>query len=200
MNDETGRRNYTKYNKYITLMKVTEEDGDPKLMKSGEMTPNQVASLSFFNDTIIPSANILNSITLEPIATPAVSGNLNNTNNNSNNSNNSNKFLENPNVNSLLDDDLIRIPLFTTLMNAAMAEHQQKMQQDQQQQHQQQQQQQSGARLITPSVTISAVKRSSPPTPKPTDDLITDVRQDGNEKKISYRCRKCNFRYKTNNN
>lgn len=37
MNDETGRRNYTKYNKYITLMKVTEEDGDPKMMKSGEM-------------------------------------------------------------------------------------------------------------------------------------------------------------------
>lgn len=50
MNDETGRRNYTKYNKYITLMKVTEEDGDPKLMKSGEMTPNQEASLSFIND------------------------------------------------------------------------------------------------------------------------------------------------------
>ncbi|XP_055381830.1 putative uncharacterized protein DDB_G0282133 isoform X2 [Condylostylus longicornis] len=50
MNDETGRRNYTKYNKYITLMKVTDEDGDPKLMKSGEMTPNQEASLSFIKD------------------------------------------------------------------------------------------------------------------------------------------------------
>lgn len=50
MNDETGRRNYTKYNKYITLMKVTEEDGDPKLMKSGEMTPNQEASLAFLNE------------------------------------------------------------------------------------------------------------------------------------------------------
>lgn len=47
MNDETGRRNYTKYNKYITLMKVTEEDGDPKLLKSGEMTPSQEAALSF---------------------------------------------------------------------------------------------------------------------------------------------------------
>lgn len=45
MNDETGRRNYTKYNKYITLMKVTDEDGDPKHMKSGEMTPSQEASL-----------------------------------------------------------------------------------------------------------------------------------------------------------
>lgn len=46
MNDETGRRNYTKYNKYITLMKVTGEDGDPKQMKSGEMTPNQEAAAS----------------------------------------------------------------------------------------------------------------------------------------------------------
>lgn len=45
MNDETGRRNYTKYNKYITLMKITDEDGDPKYMKSGEMTPSQEASL-----------------------------------------------------------------------------------------------------------------------------------------------------------
>lgn len=45
MNDETGRRNYTKYNKYITLMKVTDEDGDPKHMKSGEMTPSQEATL-----------------------------------------------------------------------------------------------------------------------------------------------------------
>ncbi|XP_055709569.1 uncharacterized protein LOC129805580 isoform X1 [Phlebotomus papatasi] len=45
MNDETGRRNYTKYNKYITLMKVTDEDGNLKLMKSGEMTPNQEAAL-----------------------------------------------------------------------------------------------------------------------------------------------------------
>lgn len=47
MNDETGRRNYTKYNKYITLMKVTDEDGDPKLMKSGEMTPGQEAAMSY---------------------------------------------------------------------------------------------------------------------------------------------------------
>ncbi|XP_031627322.1 uncharacterized protein LOC116343422 isoform X2 [Contarinia nasturtii] len=45
MNDETGRRNYTKYNKYITLMKVTDEDGDPKHMKSGEMTPSQEAAM-----------------------------------------------------------------------------------------------------------------------------------------------------------
>lgn len=50
MNDETGRRNYTKYNKHITLMKVTDEDGDPKLLKSGEMTPSQEAALSFLNE------------------------------------------------------------------------------------------------------------------------------------------------------
>lgn len=51
MNDETGRRNYTKYNKHITLMKVTEEDGDPKLLKSGEMTPSQEAALSFLGQS-----------------------------------------------------------------------------------------------------------------------------------------------------
>lgn len=63
MNDETGRRNYTKYNKYITLMKVTEEDGDPKLMKSGEMTPNQETNLSFgshrpYNSSPIDTASM----------------------------------------------------------------------------------------------------------------------------------------------
>lgn len=52
MNDETGRRNYTKYNKYITLMKVTEGDGNLKLMKSGEMTPNQEASLQSPHENI----------------------------------------------------------------------------------------------------------------------------------------------------
>ncbi|KAJ6646358.1 hypothetical protein Bhyg_01569 [Pseudolycoriella hygida] len=57
MNDETGRRNYTKYNKHITLMKVDAEDGDPKLLKSGEMTPSQEANLSFLghkSDSNIP--------------------------------------------------------------------------------------------------------------------------------------------------
>jgi hypothetical protein len=39
MNDETGRRNYTKYNKYVTLMKVTDADSDDKKsLKSGEMS------------------------------------------------------------------------------------------------------------------------------------------------------------------
>ncbi|KAH8276443.1 hypothetical protein KR018_012261, partial [Drosophila ironensis] len=38
MNDETGRRNYAKYNQYLTLMKVTTEQlADPKAMRTGEM-------------------------------------------------------------------------------------------------------------------------------------------------------------------
>jgi hypothetical protein len=38
MNDETGRRNYTKYNKYVTLMKVTDAENEDKKLKSGEMS------------------------------------------------------------------------------------------------------------------------------------------------------------------
>lgn len=179
MNDETGRRNYTKYNKYITLMKVTEEDGDPKLMKSGEMTPNQVASLSFINDynkqqqqpqNSSPSTtsvtNLLNGIrediTLEPLAPKSNAGTGEET------------------------ESFIRLPLLASMMNAAMA----------QQQHSQQQKEQENATLITPSVTISAVKKSPPPAHsfKPNEDVILEVRQDGNEKKTFYKCRKCNFR------
>ncbi|XP_052854615.1 uncharacterized protein LOC128263536 isoform X1 [Drosophila gunungcola] len=38
MNDETGRRNYAKYNQYLTLMKVSAEQlGDSKSMRTGEM-------------------------------------------------------------------------------------------------------------------------------------------------------------------
>ncbi|KQS70499.1 uncharacterized protein LOC6541141 isoform X4 [Drosophila erecta] len=164
MNDETGRRNYTKYNKYITLMKVTEEDGDPKLMKSGEMTPNQVASLAFLKDYAKVGSVSGQDITLEPVL---------------------------PNKPNVLDDahladNLIRIPLLATMMNAAMA----------QQQHQQQQQKEHQSTMITPSVTISPVKRSNQATAmqgKPSDDLITEVHQEGNEKRTVYRCRKCNF-------
>ncbi|XP_039479356.1 uncharacterized protein LOC120443960 isoform X6 [Drosophila santomea] len=164
MNDETGRRNYTKYNKYITLMKVTEEDGDPKLMKSGEMTPNQVASLAFLKDYAKVGSVTGQDITLEPVL---------------------------PNKPNVLDDahladNLIRIPLLATMMNAAMA----------QQQHQQQQQKEHQSTMITPSVTISPVKRSNQAAVmqgKPSDDLITEVHQEGNEKKTVYRCRKCNF-------
>nr|NP_001260428.1 uncharacterized protein Dmel_CG9932, isoform D [Drosophila melanogaster]AGB92963.1 uncharacterized protein Dmel_CG9932, isoform D [Drosophila melanogaster] len=164
MNDETGRRNYTKYNKYITLMKVTEEDGDPKLMKSGEMTPNQVASLAFLKDYAKVGSVSGQDITLEPVL---------------------------PNKPNVLDDahladNLIRIPLLATMMNAAMA----------QQQHQQQQQKEHQSTMITPSVTISPVKRSNQASVmqgKPSDDLITEVHQEGNEKRTVYRCRKCNF-------
>ncbi|XP_034473202.1 zinc finger protein 160 [Drosophila innubila] len=38
MNDETGRRNYAKYNQYLTLMKVSaEQAADAKTMRCGEM-------------------------------------------------------------------------------------------------------------------------------------------------------------------
>ncbi|XP_073820730.1 uncharacterized protein isoform X6 [Musca autumnalis] len=183
MNDETGRRNYTKYNKYITLMKVTEEDGDPKLMKSGEMTPNQVASLAFINDynqkqqqqgSVASSGstslnNILNGvredITLEPIP-PKNSANDDN-----------------------MADNFIRLPLLASMMNAAMAQQQHQKGQMANNDHE-------NATLITPSVTISAVKKSQQPsaaTFKPSDEIILEVRPDSNEK--NYKCRKCNFRH-----
>lgn len=38
MNDETGRRNYSKYNKYITLMRVVDKKHDGKQTKSGSVT------------------------------------------------------------------------------------------------------------------------------------------------------------------
>lgn len=38
MNDETGRRNYAKYNQYLTLMKVSaDQAADAKTMRCGEM-------------------------------------------------------------------------------------------------------------------------------------------------------------------
>ncbi|ALC39478.1 CG5204 [Drosophila busckii] len=41
MNDETGRRNYAKYNQYLTLMKVSaEQAADAKNMRCGEMPGN----------------------------------------------------------------------------------------------------------------------------------------------------------------
>ncbi|KAH8404339.1 hypothetical protein KR222_001556, partial [Zaprionus bogoriensis] len=41
MNDETGRRNYAKYNQYLTLMKVSaEQAADAKTMRCGEMQLN----------------------------------------------------------------------------------------------------------------------------------------------------------------
>lgn len=176
MNDETGRRNYTKYNKYITLMKVTEEDGDPKLMKSGEMTPNQVASLAFINDFNNKQQgsnstgnsnvnNILNGvredITLEPItAKPSI-----------------------PTVDDQLSDNFIRLPLLASMMNAAMAQQQNDNEQN------------AATTLITPTVTISAVKKSPPTNQnfKPSDEITLEIRQEGSEKIPYYKCRKCNF-------
>ncbi|XP_065358590.1 uncharacterized protein LOC135952518 isoform X5 [Calliphora vicina] len=181
MNDETGRRNYTKYNKYITLMKVTEEDGDPKLMKSGEMTPNQVASLAFINDynnkqqgsntntvNTTSVSNILNGvredITLEPIPSKATVAN----------------------ADDQLSDNFMRLPLLASMVNAAMAQHQQ-----------QNDNEQNTPTLITPSVTISAVKKSPPTNQnfKPSDEIALEVRQEGNDKITNYKCRKCNFRH-----
>ncbi|XP_023179869.2 zinc finger protein 780B [Drosophila hydei] len=43
MNDETGRRNYAKYNQYLTLMKVSaEQAADAKTMRCGEMQPSNL--------------------------------------------------------------------------------------------------------------------------------------------------------------
>jgi hypothetical protein len=39
MNDETGRRNYSKYNKYVTLMRVIDKKHDGKMAKSGQNIP-----------------------------------------------------------------------------------------------------------------------------------------------------------------
>lgn len=192
MNDETGRRNYTKYNKYITLMKVTEEDGDPKLMKSGEMTPNQVASLSFINDYnkhhqqqhhsqqyqqqqhqqgpgTVSVCNLLNGIrddiTLEPLP---------------------------PKTHNTDSENFIRLPFLASMMNVAALAQQQQQQQVQQQQ--QLKDEERGTTLITPSVTISAVKRSSPSLSHNDQDITLELRQEGNEKKTFFKCRKCNFR------
>lgn len=49
MNDETGRRNYTKYNKYITLMKVTADNNETKFLKSGEILNLSGGSSSLSN-------------------------------------------------------------------------------------------------------------------------------------------------------
>lgn len=68
MNDETGRRNYTKYNKYITLMKMTDEDGDPKLLKSGEMTPSQaIAAEAYRNEHQQNNSMDSNDESMDPI-------------------------------------------------------------------------------------------------------------------------------------
>lgn len=45
MNDETGRRNYSKYNKYITVMRVMDKKHDGKLSKSGLLSYSPKSTL-----------------------------------------------------------------------------------------------------------------------------------------------------------
>lgn len=165
MNDETGRRNYTKYNKYITLMKVTEEDGDPKLMKSGEMTPNQVASLAFINDynnkqqqgsssTLNPTvSSILNGvrddITIEPVPPKSSMSNAG---------------------------------VLTPMLNSTIPLNDNPQHNDNDQ---------SGATLITPSVSISAYKKDLKSYLN--GEFTQEIRHEGNKEVPYYKCRKCNY-------
>ncbi|XP_055916207.1 uncharacterized protein LOC129949031 isoform X2 [Eupeodes corollae] len=165
MNDETGRRNYTKYNKYITLMKVTDEDGDPKLMKSGEMTPNQVASLAFLND--------FNKAASES----GLPNGLKSNHSQEGDSPRDQHKNETPPDSVVDTNGFMRLPyLASAMMNAAIAQQKEQQEQD-----------------VIPAAAI--VKRSPPPLIKPSDDLITDVKTEGFVKKTFYKCRKCQFRH-----
>ncbi|CRK86570.1 CLUMA_CG000143, isoform A [Clunio marinus] len=55
MNDETGRRNYSKYNKYITLMRVVDKKHDGKLSKSGVVSLNYSPKCSLVQENNIQS-------------------------------------------------------------------------------------------------------------------------------------------------
>ncbi|XP_055839568.1 uncharacterized protein LOC129907406 isoform X2 [Episyrphus balteatus] len=172
MNDETGRRNYTKYNKYITLMKVTDEDGDPKLMKSGEMTPNQVASLAFLNDfnkAASESGVMVNGVK---------SNHSQDGNSPTRDHQQQQQHKNDSSPDSVVDTNgFMRLPyLASAMMNAAIAQQKEQQEQD-----------------VIP--TASMVKRSPPPLIKPSDDLITDVKTEGFVKKTFYKCRKCQFRH-----
>lgn len=164
MNDETGRRNYTKYNKYITLMKVTDEDGDPKLMKSGEMTPNQVASLAFLND-------------FNKAASESGLQNGLKSNHSQEGDSSRDQHKNETSTDSVVDaNGFMRLPyLASAMMSAAIAKQKEQQEQD-----------------VIPAATM--VKRSPPPLIKPSDDLITDVKTEGFVKKTFYKCRKCQFR------
>lgn len=52
MNDETGRRNYSKYNKYITVMRVVDKKHDGKMSKSGLLNYSPKSSLVMENNNI----------------------------------------------------------------------------------------------------------------------------------------------------
>ena len=55
MNDETGRRNYSKYNKYITLMRVVDKKHDGKMSKSGIATLNYSPKSSLVQESNLQS-------------------------------------------------------------------------------------------------------------------------------------------------
>ena len=56
MNDETGRRNYSKYNKYITVMRVVDKKHDGKLSKSGLLSYSPKSTLVENNVQSPPSS------------------------------------------------------------------------------------------------------------------------------------------------
>jgi hypothetical protein len=58
MNDETGRRNYSKYNKYITLMRVMDKKHDGKMSKSGLLNYSPKSSLVQENNVQSPPSSV----------------------------------------------------------------------------------------------------------------------------------------------
>jgi hypothetical protein len=56
MNDETGRRNYSKYNKYITVMRVVDKKHDGKHTKSGLLSYSPKSTLVENNIQSPPSS------------------------------------------------------------------------------------------------------------------------------------------------
>ena len=57
MNDETGRRNYSKYNKYITVMRVVDKKHDGKMSKSGLLNYSPKSSLVLENNIQWPPSS-----------------------------------------------------------------------------------------------------------------------------------------------
>ncbi|KAG5674665.1 hypothetical protein PVAND_004618 [Polypedilum vanderplanki] len=57
MNDETGRRNYSKYNKYITVMRVMDKKHDGKMSKSGVLNYSPKSSLVMENNVQSPPSS-----------------------------------------------------------------------------------------------------------------------------------------------
>lgn len=57
MNDETGRRNYSKYNKYITVMRVVDKKHDGKMSKSGLLNYSPKSSLVMENNIQSPPSS-----------------------------------------------------------------------------------------------------------------------------------------------